>query len=83
MIALIAVILLYVKNHRKFHGQVFLLYLILYGTGRSVVEIFRGDVSRGYVIDGILSHSQFISILVVITAVYFYRRNYINSKKVQ
>ncbi|MEJ2004919.1 MAG: prolipoprotein diacylglyceryl transferase [Cyclobacteriaceae bacterium] len=81
MIAIIGLILLYVKSHRKFHGQVFLLYLILYGIGRSVVEIFRGDESRGYIIDGILSHSQFISILVIAAAVYFYRRKYINSEK--
>jgi len=81
MILLIAIVLLYVKSHRRFHGQVFLLYLILYGFGRSVVEIFRGDTSRGYVIEGLLSHSQFISIIVIAAAVYFYRRNYINSRK--
>ncbi len=81
MILMIGLILLYVKGHRKFYGQVFLLYLILYGFGRSVVEIFRGDESRGYIIDGVVSHSQFISIIVIAVAVYFYRRKYINSKK--
>jgi prolipoprotein diacylglyceryltransferase len=31
---------------------------------RSVTEIFRGDLIRGFVIDEILSTSQFISLLV-------------------
>jgi phosphatidylglycerol:prolipoprotein diacylglycerol transferase len=81
MIAAIGITLFIVKRRKLFPGQVFLLYLILYGIGRSVVEIFRGDESRGYVIEGILSHSQFISLLVIAAAVYFYRRNYINVRK--
>ncbi|MCA6074848.1 prolipoprotein diacylglyceryl transferase [Fulvivirga sedimenti] len=81
MIAAIGLTLVMVKRRKMFPGQVFLLYLILYGIGRSVVEIFRGDESRGYVIEGILSHSQFISLLVIAAAVYFYRRNYINVRK--
>ena len=61
----------------------FLLYLILYGIGRSVVEIFRGDISRGYVIDGIISHSQLIALIVIGIAVYFYRKLRINAQREQ
>ncbi|NCG29384.1 MAG: hypothetical protein GWP27_02820 [Bacteroidetes bacterium] len=52
-----------------------MLYVILYSFGRSIIEIFRGDETRGYVIDGILSHSQFISLVLisVVVALYVYR----------
>ena len=42
----------------------FLSYFIAYPIIRSIVEIFRGDVIRGFVIDDLISTSQFISILV-------------------
>ncbi|MEM1406261.1 MAG: prolipoprotein diacylglyceryl transferase family protein, partial [Bacteroidota bacterium] len=68
----IMIALLFIKKRKQFHGQLFLSYLILYAIGRSVIEIFRGDMSRGYVIEGYLSHSQFISLLVLLSSVYFY-----------
>jgi phosphatidylglycerol:prolipoprotein diacylglycerol transferase len=57
---------------KRFDGQVFLVYLIAYACGRSVIEIFRGDFQRGFVIKDILSISQFISLLIIVVAVYFY-----------
>jgi len=60
--------LLMVFKRRKFDGQVALVYLMTYPIIRSVVEIYRGDTIRGFVIDGILSTSQFISILMFIAA---------------
>ena len=59
-------VLLIFKKHRKFDGQLFFVYLILYSLGRSVIEIFRGDLRRGFVIEGLLSHSQFISIIIIL-----------------
>lgn len=60
---------LYRLNKTKvFDGQVFLTYFIVYPVIRSIVEIFRGDLIRGFVIEGILSTSQFISILVLVLA---------------
>ncbi len=56
--------LLWVFRHRKMQGQVGLTYFMTYPLIRSVIEIFRGDSLRGFVIDGVLSTSQFISILV-------------------
>ncbi len=83
MILSIGMALYFIKNRKSFPGQVFLLYLILYGIGRSVVEIFRGDISRGYVIEGILSHSQLIALIVIGIAVYFYRKLRINAQREQ
>jgi len=60
--------LLYIFKRKRFDGQVGLTYFMLYPIIRSIIEIFRGDLIRGFVIDGILSTSQFISILVFIAA---------------
>jgi phosphatidylglycerol:prolipoprotein diacylglycerol transferase len=49
-----------------------LVYLIVYAAGRSVLELFRGDLDRGFVIENVLSNSQFISLLIIGVAIYFY-----------
>jgi phosphatidylglycerol:prolipoprotein diacylglycerol transferase len=59
------IVLLYLRGRRKFYGQLFLLYLIFYACGRIVIELFRGDEARGYIIDGYLSHSQFIALCII------------------
>jgi phosphatidylglycerol:prolipoprotein diacylglycerol transferase len=68
----IMIILLVMSGRKKFHGQIFLLYLILYSAGRMVLEVFRGDLSRGYLIQNHITNSQFISIIIIIVATYFY-----------
>ena len=60
--------MLYVFKKKHFDGQVILTYFMAYPIIRSVVEIFRGDLIRGFVIDDVLSTSQFISLLVFIAA---------------
>jgi phosphatidylglycerol---prolipoprotein diacylglyceryl transferase len=51
---------------KRFDGQVIGTYLMLYAIGRSVVEEFRGDVTRGYFAKAFLgetlSYSQGVSI---------------------
>lgn len=66
------IVLLILRKHKSFDGQVFLVYLIGYACGRSVIEMFRGDIQRGFVIKDIISNSQFISLLVVCVAIFFY-----------
>jgi phosphatidylglycerol:prolipoprotein diacylglycerol transferase len=39
--------LLYARRFRRFHGQIFSLWLMAYAVLRSTVELFRGDVERG------------------------------------
>jgi phosphatidylglycerol:prolipoprotein diacylglycerol transferase len=68
----ILLLLLMFKKHKRFEGQLFFIYIILYAAGRSVIEIFRGDEERGFIIDEVLSHSQFISIIVIAIAVWAY-----------
>ncbi len=68
----ILVLLLMFKRHKRFEGQLFFIYIILYAAGRSIIEIFRGDEARGYIIENTISHSQFISIIVISITVWAY-----------
>ena len=81
MIFSILVIIFFVSRRKQFDGQLFMLYLMLYAIGRSILEVFRGDLERGFLIDNILSISQFISIIVFLIALYFYIRLSKNSKQ--
>jgi phosphatidylglycerol:prolipoprotein diacylglycerol transferase len=72
LITLILATIVLLRRKQRFHGQLFLVYLMFYSVGRSIIEIFRGDLSRGFIIDNLLSHSQFISLLILIFSVFFY-----------
>lgn len=48
-------------------GRVFASYLMIYGTGRFLLELTRGDAARGFVFAGLMSTSQFIGLLLVAT----------------
>ncbi len=67
----IFLVLLAADRRRKFSGQIFLLYLILYAAARATLEIFRGD-PRGALWG--LSTSQLIGIVVGLTALALYVR---------
>lgn len=66
--------LIILKSNKKFEGQLFLLYLITYALGRGILELFRGDIQRGFIIEDVLSNSQFISLIVISVAIFFYIR---------
>ena len=62
---IILITVLLIQKKKQFRGQLFLIYLMMYGLGRSIVELFRGDESRGFLFGGLLSHSQFIAICII------------------
>ncbi len=64
---LIFLILMAAKRFKKFDGFLVCLYMLLYSITRSIIEIFRGD-DRGFVIEGMLSVSQFIGIILGLTS---------------
>lgn len=66
MIGFILVLLLVFRSKNWAKGQLFFIYLILYSTGRIFLEEFRGDISRGYVIDDVLSNAQLVGILIIL-----------------
>lgn len=47
-------------------GSVLAAYLVTYGVGRFVIEFFRGDPDRGFVLGGVLSTSQAIAVGMVL-----------------
>jgi phosphatidylglycerol---prolipoprotein diacylglyceryl transferase len=57
-------IMLFLKRRKQFSGQLFLVYGMVYAIGRFITEGYRGDEERGFLFGGIVSHSQFIAILV-------------------
>jgi phosphatidylglycerol---prolipoprotein diacylglyceryl transferase len=75
---LILAVLLWMAPRKKFHGQVVLAYVFLYSVARFIVEMFRGDAVRGFVLGGRLSTSQFIAVLMVVAVAlvlpYLWRR---------
>lgn len=74
-IFLVMIVLLVVKrNYQRFYGQLFLLYMVLYAIVRSVLEIFRGDIARGFIIKDYVSNSQFIALLISVGVLLLYAR---------
>jgi phosphatidylglycerol:prolipoprotein diacylglycerol transferase len=75
---LIFALLLTYRRRKPFHGAVFLLYFIFYSILRSVVEIYRGDQVRGFIIEGYLSVAQFISLIMIggaVTLWFYLKKN--------
>jgi phosphatidylglycerol:prolipoprotein diacylglycerol transferase len=64
-------ILLWWRKRQKFKGELFLVFMILYAATRSFVEIFRDD-PRGVYLDGLISTSQIVSIVVAAAAIVYY-----------
>jgi len=73
-IFVVMLILLYLRGRKKFFGQLFLVYLLLYAVGRFMLEYFRGDLGRGFIFDGMISHSQFVALLIFTCVLLFYFR---------
>jgi phosphatidylglycerol:prolipoprotein diacylglycerol transferase len=55
--------LVWLGKRKRWDGQIFLAYTLLYAVNRFWLEYFRGDADRGFVFGGALSTSQFIGIV--------------------
>jgi len=53
-------------KHKRFDGQVIGAYMFIYGIARFFLEFLRADPERGSVFNGLMTLTQFISILLVI-----------------
>ena len=65
---LIFAVLWFFRKKSRFHGQIFWLYVLLYGITRPIVEIYRGDF-RGQTFFEIFSISQIIGAVMAVLAV--------------
>ncbi len=63
--------LLWLSKRKKFDGQIFWAYGILYSIGRFIIEYFRGD-DRGFAVEQVLSTSQFVGIFVLGISVFMF-----------
>ncbi len=68
-----------VRKKKRFDGQIFWLYVLVYGLARSIIEIYRGDF-RGQHILGALSVSQAIGITAAAMAVVMLIRGFIRHR---
>ena len=71
--------LLWIFKRRTFDGQVFLSFFIVYPVLRGIIECYRGDSVRGFVLPGVLSTSQFLSLLLLVAALFFFVIRWRNS----
>ena len=69
---------LYSKKHRKYDGQIFLLYIAWYGFGRYMIEGLRSDSL--YLFNTDIRVSQLLALLSFAVAVVFLLRNRLNKK---
>ncbi len=63
-------LLWYIWKRKRFDGQVFLTFLLLYTAGRWIIEDFRENL----LVFGNVTVSQLVSALIFIPAAYFYYR---------
>jgi phosphatidylglycerol:prolipoprotein diacylglycerol transferase len=64
---LIFLILLWVGARKKFTGQIFGTYLLLYGIARGTIEFFRGDPGRTMLFGGSVSIMQLVCVAFIVT----------------
>jgi phosphatidylglycerol:prolipoprotein diacylglycerol transferase len=75
-------LLMWLLNRKKFDGQVFALFMMLYGVERFFIEFLRDDPGRGEVFGGMMSGTQLISIgLVIGGGVIWWLRSGVPSKE--
>jgi phosphatidylglycerol:prolipoprotein diacylglycerol transferase len=71
---LLSAFLFFLWHKKRFDGQVFWAYVLLYASWRFCIEYLRGDAERGVLINAALSPSQWISLFAAALALtMFYR----------
>lgn len=69
---LLFLLLFALRSRKRFDGQLILIYLTLYPILRSINELFRGDLQRGFFLESVLgralTNAQFISMLIALAA---------------
>ncbi len=58
-------ILLLLYRRKRFDGQIGMIYLVLKGVTRFLIEFVRGDDERGFVFGGLMSTSQLICLFLI------------------
>jgi len=64
--------LIWLLQRRMFEGQVILAYTLSYAVMRFFIEFARGDDTRGFLFNGLLSTSQFVALIVMAVSLTIY-----------
>jgi phosphatidylglycerol:prolipoprotein diacylglycerol transferase len=64
----ILALLCWAYRHKRFHGQIAMLYLMLQPATRFFLEYLRGDADRGFWFGGLLSTSQVMGVCIALAA---------------
>ncbi|OGP65408.1 MAG: prolipoprotein diacylglyceryl transferase [Deltaproteobacteria bacterium RBG_16_42_7] len=64
------IILLVLRKHKRFDGQLVWTYVLIYSIARFIIEFFRGDKARGFIFNG-FSIAQAISLGIFLVAIIF------------
>ncbi len=75
------ILLIALRRHKKYDGQLFWLYPIFYSVLRFSVEMFRGDAARGLYFGGAVSISQLIAVGMITVSVFMLWRLKNKNKK--
>ncbi|NLZ81797.1 MAG: prolipoprotein diacylglyceryl transferase [Clostridiales bacterium] len=75
----VLILLMIYKKHKKFHGEVFCLYLIFYGIGRAWIEGLRTDQLQlyGFAVSQVLS----VTLVIVVSIYLIVRRKNLKNNK--
>ena len=71
--AIFVITYIWFKKWRRYDGQVFWVFMVLYAVSRFILEFWRDD-HRGIWLGGTLSTSQILGIPVVLAAIWMMRR---------
>lgn len=66
--ALIFLLLVLLWRRRRFNGEIFAAYMMLYAVARFAIEFYRGDPRGDYYFNGALSQAQTICIVLFVVA---------------
>ena len=70
IILIIMFIPLWLRRSKKaYEGEIVVWFVGLYAIARFILEYYRGDLIRGYLIEGVMTTSQFISLPMLALAV--------------
>lgn len=62
------------RKHKAYEGEITVWFVGLYAIVRYILEFYRGDLIRGYVIDQFMTTSQFISVPMLLIAIVLHVR---------
>ena len=61
-------IMLIIWKFKRFDGQIAWSYIFLYSLGRGIIEFYRGDTGRGVYFHGLISTSQIMGVIGMISS---------------